>query len=194
MLLQMALFHSFLGWVIFHCIPVPHLLYPSICWQTFRLSYVLAFHLALLVKSLLANAGDVKDAGLIPGLGRSPGGGHGNPLWYSCLENLMDKGAWWATVHSVVQSWTRLKWFTHITHVLAIVNIATMNIEVFVSFWTISSVQSLSCVWLFATPWKAARQASLSIISSRSLPKLMSIESVMPSNHLILWHPLFLLP
>ena len=56
-----------------------------------------------------------------------------------------------------------------------------------------SSVQSLSCVWLFATPWIAARQASLSITNSWSLLKLMSIESVMPSSHLILCCPLFLL-
>ena len=57
-----------------------------------------------------------------------------------------------------------------------------------------SSVQSLSRVQLFATPWTAARQASLSITNSQSLSKLMSIESVMPSNHLILCHPLFFLP
>ena len=57
-----------------------------------------------------------------------------------------------------------------------------------------SSVQSLSRVRLFATPWTAARQASLSITNSRSLLKLMSIESVMPFNHLILCHPLLLLP
>ena len=57
-----------------------------------------------------------------------------------------------------------------------------------------SSVQSLSRVQLFATPWTAARQASLSITNSRSLPKLMYIESVMPSNHLILCRPLLLLP
>ena len=57
-----------------------------------------------------------------------------------------------------------------------------------------SSVQSLSRVWLFATPWTTARQVSLSITNSHSLPKLMSIESVMPSNHLILCHPLLLLP
>ena len=56
------------------------------------------------------------------------------------------------------------------------------------------SVQLLSCVQLFATPWTAARQASLSITNSRSLPKPMSIESVMPSNHLILCCPLLLLP
>jgi len=52
----------------------------------------------------------------------------------------------------------------------------------------------LSCIWLFATPWAAARQASLSIANSQSLLKLMSIELVMPSNHLILCHPLLLLP
>ena len=57
-----------------------------------------------------------------------------------------------------------------------------------------STVQSLSWVSLFATPWTAAHQASLSITNSRSLPKLMSIESVMSSNHLILYHPLLLLP
>ena len=64
---------------------------------------------ALVVNSLPANAGDVRDVGSIPGSGRSPGGGHGNPLQYSCLENPMDRGAWWATVHRVAQSWTRLK-------------------------------------------------------------------------------------
>jgi len=46
--------------------------------------------------------------GSVPGLGRSPGGGHGNPLQYSCLENPMDRGAWQATVHEVTKSWTRL--------------------------------------------------------------------------------------
>ena len=60
--------------------------------------------------------------------------------------------------------------------------------------YNISSVQLLSCVWLFATSWIASRQASLSIINSRSSLKLMSIESVMPSSHLILCHPLLLLP
>ena len=57
-----------------------------------------------------------------------------------------------------------------------------------------SSVQSLSCIRLFVTPWRAARQASLSNTNSQSLLKLMSIESVMPSNHLILCYPLLLLP
>ena len=59
---------------------------------------------------------------------------------------------------------------------------------------SVSSVQSLSCVWLFVTPWIAACQTSLSITNSQSLLKLMSIELVMPSNHLILCHPLLFLP
>ena len=58
----------------------------------------------------------------------------------------------------------------------------------------ISTVQSLSCVWLFVTPWPAAHQASLSFTISWSLPKFMSVESVMPSNHFILCHSLLLLP
>ena len=55
-----------------------------------------------------ANAEDTGDAGLIPGLGSSPGGGNRNPLQYSCLENLMDRGAWWATVYRVANSQTQL--------------------------------------------------------------------------------------
>ena len=57
---------------------------------------------ALAVKNPPANAGDVRDESSIPGSGRSPGGGHGNPLQYSCLENFMDRGAWKATVHTQV--------------------------------------------------------------------------------------------
>ena len=62
-----------------------------------------------MVKNLLANAGDIRDAGSIPGLGRSHDGGQGNPFQYSCLENLTDKGFWWTTVHKVKKSWTGLK-------------------------------------------------------------------------------------
>ena len=69
-----------------------------------------ASRVVLVAKNLYANEGDTRDSGLIfPGLGRSPGGGHGNPLEYSCLENPMNRGAWWAMVHRVAKSWTRLK-------------------------------------------------------------------------------------
>ena len=59
-----------------------------------------------MVKNPPANAGDVRDTGSIPGLGRSPGEGNGNPLQNSCLKNPMNSGAWWATVHGVAQSRT----------------------------------------------------------------------------------------
>ena len=59
-----------------------------------------------MVKNPLANARDSRDMGLIPGLGRSPGGGNGDPLQYSRLENPMDSGAWWASVHGVTKSQT----------------------------------------------------------------------------------------
>ena len=62
-----------------------------------------------MVKNLPATARDLRDIGSIPGSGRSSGGGHGNPLQYSCLENPMDRGALWATVHRVAQSQTGLK-------------------------------------------------------------------------------------
>jgi len=61
------------------------------------------------IKNPPANAGDAKDKGSIPGSGSSPGGGHGNPVQYSCLENPMDREAWRATVHKVEKSWTGLK-------------------------------------------------------------------------------------
>ena len=58
------------------------------------------------VKNLLTNAGDARDTGSIPGPGRSPGGGNGNPFQYSCLQNTMDRGAWWATVYGFAKSQT----------------------------------------------------------------------------------------
>ena len=67
---------------------------------------ICASQVLLAVKNPPANAGDARDAGLIPGSGRSPGEGHGNPLQYSCLENPMDRGAWKVTVQRVANSWT----------------------------------------------------------------------------------------
>ena len=74
----------------------------------FKVSYKgRASQVALVVKNLPANSGDVRDEDLIPGSGRSPGGGHGNPLQYSCLENPLDRRAWRALVHGVVKSTSR---------------------------------------------------------------------------------------
>ena len=97
--------------------------------------------------------------------------------------------------------WIKLMWY--ICTVEKYTTIRNNEITPFAATWMdlenillskVSSVQSLSHVRLFATPWTAAHQASLSITSSRSLPKLMSIKSVMPSSHLILCCPLPLLP
>ena len=63
----------------------------------------------LVVKNPPANAENIRDAVSFPGLGESLGEGYSNPLQYSCLENPVDRGAWWATVYRVAQSWTRLK-------------------------------------------------------------------------------------
>ena len=73
---------------------------PSLPW---------AFQVALVVKNLPANAGDITDSGLIPGSGRSPGRGHGNLFQYLCLEYPMDRGAWQATVYSIAKSRTQVK-------------------------------------------------------------------------------------
>ena len=62
--------------------------------------------LALVVKNLPASAGDIRDTGSVPGWGRSPGGGHGNPLQYSCLETTMDRRTWRTMVHRVTKVWT----------------------------------------------------------------------------------------
>ena len=99
------------------------------------------------------------------------GEGNGNPLQYSCLENPRDRLAWWAAIYGVTKSRTWLKWLSSSS-----------------SIWLLSHCQ------LFATPWNAVIQASLSFTISQSLLKLMSIQLVMLSNQLILCNPLSLLP
>ena len=79
-----------------------------------------ASQVALVVKNLPANAGDIRATGSIPVLERSLGGGHGNSLQYSCLENPMDRRAWWATVHRVTKSQTWLK--RHSMHIISWAN------------------------------------------------------------------------
>ena len=84
--------------------PPPTLSMVGGLWNSFW-----AFQVALAIKNLPANARDIRDLGLIPGLGRSPGGRNSNPLQYSCLQNPMDREAWRAIVHGVTKSQTRLK-------------------------------------------------------------------------------------
>ena len=71
--------------------------------------FLRASQVAQVVKNLPANTGDIRDTDSVPGLERSPGGGHGNPLQYSCLENPMDRGACQAIVHGLAKSWTQQK-------------------------------------------------------------------------------------
>ena len=108
-----------------------------------------------------------------------------DPHQYSCLENPMDRGAWRATVP---WGYKESNMTERLTLSLPQPFLNPLTLPQF------SSVQSFSHVQLFATPRTAARQASLSIINSRSLLKLMSIKSVMPLNHLILCCPLLLSP
>ena len=83
--------------------PAPHL---SIYWPVMQQH---ASQVAQVIKNPPANAGHIRDAGLIPGSGRFSGGEHSNPLRYSYLENPMDRGAWWASIHGVAKSWAQQK-------------------------------------------------------------------------------------
>ena len=102
-----------------------------------------ASQVVLVVKNPPANAGDVREVGLILGSGRSPGGGHGNPLQYSCLENPMDRGAWQATVHRVAKSQTWLKWLS--TH--ACITIICLSYYRYLTEYEV--VSHFGYIWIF---------------------------------------------
>ena len=80
-----------------------------------------------MVKNPPASAGDIRDMGLIPGSGRSPGGEDGSPLQYSCLENPMDRGAWQDTIHRVAKSQTRLKPLSTHVHAVNMLDVNTLR-------------------------------------------------------------------
>ena len=90
--------------------------------------YAVSYQVALVVKNLPGNAGEVRHVGSIPELGGSPGEGYGNPLQSSCLKNHMDRGAWWATVHGVAKSQTRLKLLnTYLAHSGSILDLCHLS-------------------------------------------------------------------
>ena len=131
----------------------------------------------LVVKNLPANAGDVRYAGLIPGLGRTPGAGHGNTLQYSCLENPMDRGTWQAAATAAAKSLQLCLTLCDPidgsppgSPVPGILQARTLK-WVAISFsnawkWKLK-VKSFSRIWLLATPWTAAYQAPPSMGFSR---------------------------
>ena len=152
--------------------------------------------------------------GSIHGLGRFPGEGNGNPLQYSCLENPRDRWSWQAAGPGVAKSWTWLKQFSmhacinqgrleYAGETVLLRNLSHFTHKAYIRHshgicssgweWVHSSVQLFSHVRFFATPWTVARQASLSITNSWNLLKLMSIELLMPSSHLLLCCSLLLL-
>ena len=101
----------------------------------------------LVVKNLHANKRDIKDTGSIPGRGRSPGGGHGSPLQYSCLENTMDRGACWATVQSVTKSWT---WQQRLsTH--------TLKVKTRMVAWVQNECKRVGCLRSWFQGWPGAQ-------------------------------------
>ena len=118
-----------------------------------------------LVENPPTNAGDSRDSSLIPGSGRSPGGGHGNPLQYSCLENPMDRGAWRDTAPGVTKSQTRLS-----THALRPTDYVLIFKLIFyccnIALWWWWWCPTKSCPTL-TTPWTVGRQAPLSMGFSR---------------------------
>ena len=156
-----------------------------------------------------------RDPDSITGLVRSPGKGNDNPFQYSCLENphgqrsLVGYSPWDCKESDTTEQLTLLHYHSW-THQKQVFKMSPWNfLQGSAStdreerekrktaernkFDLFSSIQSSCRVWLFATPWTVAHPASLSITNSQSLPKLMSIESVMPSNHLILCCPLLFL-
>ena len=140
------------------------------------LSLLRASQVALVLKNPPANVGDIRDAGSIPGLGRSPQGRHGNTLQYSCLENSMGRGTWKATVCGVAQSQTRLKQL--ITHVIIIHSYFTIVVCLFflfllsIYFWYLS---------LFASLYPLRVNLSYTHCSLFSAISLMSAEK--PPDH-----------
>ena len=123
----------------------------------------MASQVALVVKKLPANAGDVRDVGSIPGFRRSPGGGHDNLLQYSCLGNPMDRGAWQATVYGVGHNWSNLARMH--TSILYLSIYATFSLSIHPLMDT--CVCYCCRVQLFETPWAVACQAPPSMEFSR---------------------------
>ena len=133
-------------------------------WGLWRPSSILALiwgHLraqwvsqgTLVVKNLPANSGDLRDMSSIPGSQRSPEGGSGNPLQYLCLGNPMNRGAWWATVHGIAKSWTRLKRLSMHTELIGNVSHTLPRSREIWSETSESAVADVSLLGMLAFDW-----------------------------------------
>ena len=124
-------------------------------------------------KESACNAGDTRDADSIPGSGRSHGGGHGNPLQYSCLENPMDRGAWWATVHGVTKIRTGLKWLsTHACMLLRIqqrINVSQIKM-ISISSTSVSRTKRIFQFLIMPARWQSSSWCDCWIIQKTRLP------------------------
>ena len=108
--------------------------------------------MTLEVKNPPANAGDIRDMGSIPGSGKTPGGGHGNPLQYSCLENPMDRGTWQAIVYRVAKSWKRLSmhscWLVYISFCIKLLSSAFFSKGMIcIGSFNVLDTNLLSVIW-----------------------------------------------
>ena len=151
-------------------------------------------------KKLATNAGGIRDAGSVPGSGRSPGGGHGNPLQGSCLENPMDRGAWWAADLRVAQSQTRLKWLSMHAHSVQkgfLSNFQIISNPWFKISWVMVPIckASITFLWSQATgkgnyhllfPWNLSKLSPLVTVKQREVKQW--IEN--PRNRHIKSHPI----
>ena len=123
-----------------------------------------------MVKKPPVNAGDLGDAGLIPGLGRFPGGVHGNPLQYLCLENPMDRGAWGAKVHGVAKSWTRRSDSAH-THLLR----AATHCQVAIRIQLLDSLHKYFLIAYYAPA--LSRPGDTAVIETENVPSPRTMRS-----------------
>ena len=132
-----------------------------------------------------ANAGDIKDVGSIPWLGRSPGGRHGNLLQYSCLENPMERGAWQATVHRVAKSQTQLKQLSTQTLTNSYMDTWVLN---GLPISTLTSLESVFQVGCLLGCWQR-NPFKMSTISMSSIPLRKSLRSKKSAYKIFSWLP-----
>ena len=116
----------------------------------------------------------IRDTGSVPGLGRSGGGGHGNPLQNSCLENPMDRGAWWAMVDRVAKSWARLKWLSLRACTYFILHLFPENFEEALHLYKLQFVKFWKARFTFFAQCLGSPQAGLESLCEKRSPSWLT--------------------